>query len=400
MIILFRPNSDTVNLVYEPIVIIDYTRSDEQWTQAQISAYIKQLGTPLGGIIASNVTTYSLDYAMVYSHQGISYGDSLKTSFTATIRNAPIALVNLLNIKQYTSQQNIGALKKVINSIIDPEVQFPQGGFVIKSTPDSTGKYQIVTRPFIIYSSPFEYDPKTRNSTLILKGAAFDAMVMRLQFAIDIKADIPLLTQLNTIFTRKGLSAISIFGSLDGRLPALAKYYTPAALYDIVTEICIDNNLAFYEIFGTYVFQDLSPDRAPSQDVKQSFSFQNYVPNTSLMTAFKPENYSSASWEGEIYDAKLFTSVSVYDDSFSQGLDSTGQITPGLFANYTKIPGATVTVGSNKIDGYRFYVQSYAYYDGREKTSLVMTGTNNWLISMMRIDNLLENAIYKNQLGK
>jgi hypothetical protein len=399
MIILFRPNSVFGNPVYEPIVIVDYTRSDEQWSPSQISKYVKQLGTPLNGPISSNITTYSLDYAMAYTHNGISYGDSLKTKFTATIRNAPISLVNLLNIKQYTSQQNIEALKSVVNAVIDPQVQFPQGGFVIRSAANSKGEYETITRRFIIYSSPFDYDQKSRNSTLILNGAAFDNMVMRLQFAVDIKANQPLFTQIKTALAKKGITAKTDSPTLPTRLPAWAKYYTPAPIYDIISEICVDNNIAFDpEKDPTYIFQDLSPSSPPPQSVKQRYCFQNYVPQSKIMATFKPDNYTSATWEGEVYNAELFTSVAVYDDSFSQGVDSTGNVTPGVFSTYTKIPNAAVTTGSNKIDGYRFYIQSYTYYDSRDKTSLTITGTNNWLISIMRIDSLLENAIYKNQL--
>lgn len=407
MIILFRPDAVLGNPIFSPIVIVDYTRSDEQWSDKDINKYINQLGTGLGGPVSiSNKKVYSLDYAMIYSHIGISYGDSLKTSFTATIKNAPIELVTLLNIQQFTSQQNLQALKKTINAVIDPQVKFPQGGFVIKSAPDVNGISKIITRKFIIYSSPSEYDTKTRTSTLILKGAAFDAMVMRLQFALNIDDKKPLMDQLRSAFRKKQLSIIpsstrpADIKSLNSRLPVVSKYYSPAPVYDIMNELCRDNNLAYYEQDGIYYMRPLGPDETPSQETLQNFSFQNYVNGSNVMVGFKPDNYTSATFEGEVYDARLFTSVAVYDDSLSVGVDSTGQITPGLFATYTKIPGADVKIGSNTISGYRFYVQNYTYFDSRDKTSITITGTNNWLISVMKIDNILENAIYKNQLGK
>ena len=155
MIVLFRPIENEQK--FQPIVIIDYTRSDEQYSAKQIADFVGKAApkptaaqfTPLvsslpgTGIFSVFIPSikptllpakiYSLDYSMSFTHRGLTYGDSLKTEFYATIKNAPTELVSLLNIQQYTSEQNITALKRAINNVLDPQVKFPTGKFFIKT---------------------------------------------------------------------------------------------------------------------------------------------------------------------------------------------------------------------------------------------------------------------------
>lgn len=410
MIILYRSTDNAFEV--QPVVILDYTRSDEQWTQDEIKAFVKTCKPDISpvaanppsesslvsafGLFGATFTPqilepkiYSLDYSMTYTHQGVSYGDSLKTSFIANIKNAPMELIGLLNIRQYTSQQNIDALKLAIGNVIDPQVLFPSGAFVIND-----GKITIY-RKFIIFSTPFNFDARRVNSSLTLKGGAFDSMVIRLQFACDIKKDEPLIEQIAGQLTKQGYTTVTFPISLASRMPAVAKYYDPAPLDTILGQICLDNNLLFDRENKSILFQSTSPDAPPPPDNIEKFSFANYVPGSKMISTFSLNNYASCEFEAEISDVKLYSSVAVYDDSLTS-LKENGGKEASLFANLTKLASAPI----NKIDGYRFYIQEYSYFDSRDKTSMTIKGTNNWLVSNFKLDTLLENAIYKNELNK
>lgn len=380
MIIIFRPE---IEGTYQPVVILDYTRSDEQWNEKQINNYVKEF-TPEDTINLKQTIIYSLDYDMAYSHNGVVYGDALKTQFECKIINAPIGLINLINIQQFTSQQNLEALEALKNAVIDPQIKFPSGGFVLKSS-DS----RFIKRRFIIYSTPFNFDSRRINSTLYLRGAEFDTMVMRLKFSMNIKKGQGLIPQLRAILSTYNITTNSN-GISETQEPVIAKYYQPGPIDTILNEVCQDNKIGYNRNNGIINFQSLSPNAPPSQIVLEKLSFANIVGNTKLISTFSLNNYASCNFKSEIFDINLYSSIAVYNDSLSQG----------LFQPLVKIPGSDETVGSNTISAYRFYVQAYKFIDSKYETSVSITGTNNWLVTNFKIDSLLENAIYKNQLGQ
>jgi len=378
MIILFKETSTSNR---KPIVILDYTRSDEQYSSVEIQKYI----TMFAGANAYNLTSpniYSLDYSANFTHSGINYGKSLKQSFDAVIVNAPTELVKLLNIEQYASQQNINALTKAVNNVIDPQVKFPTGGIVFKALDGTT-----ITRQFMIYSTPYNFDPLRINSNLQLHGSHYDSMVLRLQFAVSILKNVPLLPQIQNILAKENLAIDGeSLATLGTQLPALDKYYAPQPLNITLQEICQDNNLTFDINDGTISFQSLNPNLPPSPMVKNYFSFKNSVFGSKAISSFSLNNYVSCEFESEIYDPELFTSVAVYDDSNTSNLLTDG----GIFANLTKSPDLV-----SGFAGYRFYVQEYTLHDSRAKTSCTTKGTNNWLVNNFKLDYLLENKIYQ-----
>lgn len=377
MIVLFQ--SKIFN-TYQPVVLVDYTRSDEQWTSDEIRNYVNFF-TPEDSKGLLPTTIYSLNYTLEYNHTGINYGQSLKTHAVIVVTNPPIELVTLLNIQQFTSQQNIDSLTQATRSVIDPEVKFPQGGCVIKQTNGDP-----ITRRFIVYSTPYQPDAKRVNSTLTIHGGSFDSMVMRLRFAVNIVKTQPLLTQLNAILTQYGFTVIS-FG-VDALNPVLAKYYAPATIEQILQEICTDNNIAFDIRDKQVILQSLSPNSPPPQEIIEQFNFANYVQNSKLISTFVLSNYTTCDFEVEPFNPILYSSVAVYDDSFQEG----------LFANLVTISGRVARSGRSVIPSYRFYILAYKIIDNREKTSIVITGTNNWLISTFKLDKFLEAAVYKNAL--
>lgn len=374
--------------LYQPIVVIDYTRSDEQWSTGQILQYVF-LMAPENAADILDPDVWSLQYAMSYTHSGLTYGKALKTQFNASITNAPIELMALLNIQQYTSSANIEELSQIAKDIVDPQVVFPTGGFVMRGADGN-----VITRKIIIFSANFDFDNRRVGSTLNLRGAQFDDMVIRLNFKLDIKPIIPLVTQLTPLLLEQG---IVLTPPTDPLLavapPVVARYYQPATLANMMADICSDNNITYTLNNNVMSLISLAPGSPPidpeSTLFPHEFSFNNYV-KSNLMSTFKIENYASATFEAQATDVDLFSSVIVHNDSGK----------PSLFTNMTTVPGSVVNSLRQRvlfgydIPKYRFYVMEYTLIDSREKTSVTIKGSNNWLIANFKLDNFLENKVY------
>lgn len=395
MLIFYVPSYfNSVN----PIVVIDYTRSDDQYNQAQIISYVASLGVQAARgkpINMSFLTIYSLDYSMSFTHSGNNYGDSLKTKFTATIQNAPTDLIGLLNVKQYVGEENVDVLKGALSNIIDPQVFFPTGAFVIKQNSNTAAtRATTISRTFMIYDTPYNFDPRRINSTLVLHGSEFDSMVMRLQFAVNLsKTKGTLVSQLSTIFAKQQFT-ITADAKASTLRPKVARYYRPAPMNKILNEICRDNGIIFKidSSLQTVKLQSIGGvPPVPSEPLPNSLCFNNYVPDTKLISTFSLQNYVICNFESEAFDISLFDTVIVYDDSLSS--NPLNPMANGIFANLKQSP-AKYQVGRATILSYTFYVLEYTYIDSRTRTSVAIRGTNNWLISNFKLGTFLENKIY------
>jgi len=384
LIILFK--EDYLGFI-QPIVIVDYTRSDEQFSPVQIVKYSNKLASK-GEWAIRPPKIFSLDYECEYTHSGITYGNALKTQFSAAIRNAPTELIKLLNIEQYSSQQNLEILRKAINNIIDPKIIFPTGVVVLKGL-----NKEVITRNFIVYSTPYNFDNLRVNSFLNLKGAAYDSMVIRLKFDAYIYRNQTLMSQLATILAKQEISIdLSSSDDLITISPKFDKYYAPQPVNNLLVEVCTDNNLTFVNENDSVKFISLSPDSPPNQLIKQNFTFRNSVANSKMISSFSLNNYVSCEFETEMFDPELFSSVHVYDDTDSS-IINTGGVESSLFSNLSKSPGI------GKYSAYRFYVQEYTLHDSRYKTTAKIKGTNNWLLNNFKLDHMLEYKIYSTILN-
>jgi len=384
MLIFYTPSA---GIALKPVVICDYTRSDEQYSIPQIQTLSNSLGilqNP-GKLIlpVDPKNVYSLDYKMSYSHGGAEYGDSLKTKFTCQIVNPPQKLVTLLNIKQYGSSQNIETLSDTLTSaILDPEIQFPTGAFVIK--PNSNSKIpDTIKRTFMVYSTTFNYDERRTNAFLTINGAAFDSMVVRLEFAANIDKTKPLIGQLRDLASGSDLK-VNALPALETLLPKVSKYYAPQPAAKLINQVCNDNNLMsdFSSAEKTITIKSLTPNSASSVQT-EVLCFTGKVPGALILNQFALQNYYSCDVESEAFDATLFDYVTICDD--------TG--TAGQFAELNRVP-FPIPAGATTVKGYKFYVLQYTYEDSRVKTIIKFRGTNNWLLSNLKLDNFLEAKIY------
>lgn len=384
--LIFYKDSSVAGSV-DPVVVVDYTRSDEQYSKAEILKYVAAVGMKAVKEKYINfgfLEVFALSYSMFYRHRGINYGDSLKTEFVAQIKNAPINLVNLLNVKFYTSQENIDAIKTGVNKVVDPQVFFPVGGFVIKPDADSSS---VIIRTFMVYSTPYVTDDKRTSNTLTIKGAGFDAMVMRLKSAVSIKKSLPLLSQLTSIFGAMGFAITYDMPSLATMMPSVDRYYPPATVVKVLNEIAIDNKFAFDIDYDLQKISIVGFDSEPiGIDFGQILCFNGRVLGADLISKFSLQDYVSCHIESKAFDVNLYDTVTVYNDT-------------GDDAQFENLRRAAFDPTPTIYTGYRFYVLEYTYYDDRERTTIEIRGTNNWILSVFRLDTLLEAKVFAGAAG-
>lgn len=380
MIIFFKPYLGTT----KPIAIVDYTRSDEQYTYSQIQKQVQLAAKILGkqpNILL--LETYSLNYRINYSHSGINPASSLKTTCSIEIDNAPSTLVNLINIKQYTKQQSALSLESAIKDIIDPQVQFPACAIILRNGSNTNDNPSII-RNLIVYSTGFNYSDRQSTSSLVVNCAAHSSMVIGLNFATEILITSPLVTQIKKVFKDSKYS-FEVDESIKDLKPKVEKYYSPSTMNTILSQIATDYGL-FIDIDDdkkTIKIKSLSPDDKPKKLNMKTFCFRGKVPNAKLISNFSVQDFSTAVFETEMEDVKIFDSILIYDDSeANKNFDN--------FIAY-KIP-------YGKIKAYQFYLQEYHYTDNRHLTTLKMTASNNWVVSNFKLGAFLEGAIYKGVL--
>ena len=397
MLIFFKQETATQFL---PIVLVDYTRSDEQYTYENILSKISKAALGLKNVSSLNQEPeiFSLSYRVVYKHSGINAADSLKTSCSIEIENAPSALTNLVNVKQFMSQENALALESTIKAIIDPQVIFPQCVLIIKNETNLNTDNDIV-RSFMIYSTNFSYDGRRIISTLTLSGAAFSSMVIQLKTAVDIKKDKPLVSQLAKALesTKYAFKADPSIQSVNAKVE---RYYPPSTMNNILSDAAKDNGI-FIDIDDdtqTVNIKSLNPNDKPKSLSNKTFCFRGKVPGAKLIANFSVQDFSKGIFETEIEDVKIFDSIIVYDDSDADLLFENFIEYPGSFTtNFKKFNPETKQLETPSIKAYQFYVQEYSYLDDRTQTKLKMIATNNWVVSNFKLNAFLENAIYKGQ---
>ena len=189
MIIFFKKNS--LAGYSSPIALVDYTRSDDQFSLLEIQRLVLQTaGKQSIAVNVADLSVFSLDYTVEHMHSAVNLGDALKSKTTVTVSNAPPELVALVQVQQIVGQETALSLQNGLGKILDPKNEFSRG-VVISKTSGPLGDQNLV-RDFIVYGTVYNFDPRRINSTLLIKGAAFDSMVMRIQLAFDLKKTLPL----------------------------------------------------------------------------------------------------------------------------------------------------------------------------------------------------------------
>lgn len=380
MIIFFKQDSETGYST--PLAVVDYTRSDDQYSFSEIQEQVLSAGVEKVNLSALSV--FSLNYSVSFRHSAVNLPNALKTTIGFSIANAPSKLSSLVNVQQIVGQESALSLQDATQKIIDAQNQFPHGVFVFQFQ-GPTGLMQTIKRKFIVYGTTFNFDAKRVNSTLQIRAASFDSMVMRLKLNLDIKKTKPLFDQIQTALKTSSTAStysVTCTEAIGHLMPVVERYYPPAPLNKILGNVCRDNGI-FFDIDEDQKIvhlQSLKSDNTPSDFFPKNFCFRGYYPGANLISTFSVQDYATASFGTEVADISLFDSVNVWDDSDAEG----------LFANFR----SGEPYGLKMVFSYLFYVLEYELHWSSYESRLVIRGTNNWLISNFKLDTLFENAVY------
>lgn len=389
MIIFFK--KDRILRTFDPVVLVDYTRSDDQWSRAKIQEQVLKCGAllqlSLPGVNFSSIVSevFSLDYSVSYRHSAVNIADSLKTYCEITVSNAPSKLASLVSLNQIFGQESVMSLENAVSKVADAKVEFPFG-FLVFETPGAPVPMTIV-RQLIVYSTNFNFDQKRINSTLKLKGAAFDSMVVRLAFSMNITKEAPLASQVAAELAKFGW-VTAPDRNISAVLPVVARYYPPAPIANVLTELCRDNGL-WFDIDrekGVVTLKSLqSFSVPPPQLMPVQLSFRSTVPLTYLISTFSVQDYAGLQYKTELFDVSLFDTHFIFNDSGAAD----------LFENFRPSPLTSPNPrGGLPLLSYSAYVLEYEMIINSHETALRIKATNNWLLSNIRLDTLFENAVY------
>lgn len=381
MIIFFKRDTDSGYA--SPVALLDYTRSDDQYTEKEIRLNVDRAGIEILNIPINSaaLSIFSLNYTLKYTHSAINLGDALKTAVTVTIQNAPPELVTLLNVQQIVGQESALSLENATKMVVDAQNVFPYGVAFI-DTVGPAGTIETLARKFMVYGTSFNFDERRVNSKMTIRGASFESMVMRAKFNMDIDKKSFLVDQIRTKLAPSGYQVTPSDTGLAHLTPVIARYYPPAPINKILANVCRDNGVLFDldEKNKTVKIQGLDSKNPPSLPNPRRFCFRGSPPGEYIISTFAVQDYAGAVFKTEMTGCELFDSVELYDDSKSSG----------LFATYRAQP-----VPMLGLQTYQFYVLEYEYTVSAWESSLQIKATNNWMISNFRLDTLFENAVYQ-----
>lgn len=355
-------------------VLFDPLSTDDTFTKTEISTYVKQLTKN-----PETVKFYPLSYSYTYTHTGRQLGQALKTRLVVNVVNPPIELVRMTNVSVFTSRDNVASIADSTRVVADPQIRFPSALLVQKF---SGG---ILTRRAVITSANYNSTQRRTYHMLKLTGASYDTAVMRLKFAFNIVKTKPLFDQLSAQSDIK----ITFDDAIKTMLPKVSRYYAPATAQDIFDAIAIDNNLTYDMTEAGAKFFSLDPKNAPPEKLTEQFCFRARAKQARLVQEFSFENYTNAKWTSEIYDARLFSSVVVWNDTGNDDDEKT------TFSNLVKTVQKPAMVGFQlPVSGYRFWVMEYELQRSDSQLYCVTTAANNWIMANLKLDALLEQKVF------
>lgn len=377
-----------------PVVVIDYTRTDDHFTEKEIKKHTASLLADKynlkNKVQIQPAKIYSLDYSATLTHSGMTFGDSKRTQLECSIINAPNELVGIVQVKKVIKSSNEDSFADELSKLLLPEVAAPFG-LMIAKTP--SGK--IIEKRFVVYASPYEPDQRRLVNKLTIYGGEYDDIIIRSQEPVRILKSKGLIQQLKgqvrnkkfqlKVTIKKGKKAGNkFFRGLSDIYPSVDKLYPFTQLNQLLQLICEDNKLSFGEEDGVITFYCYEGYAEPPKiDRGNYLTFSNSIPRSKMIAGFNLSNYVTADITCELFDVQLFETITVYDDSNTSTKDSS------LFFNMNK---AGVKDGFNF---YKFYVMSYSIIDNRNNTLLKITASNNWLLSYStKLDGIMEGKIY------
>ena len=365
--IIFYPPANPVSI---PIVIADLPDSSDRWSAAEIGLLVyKYLPKDITGAGLGPPLVYSCKYNYEIQHNGSPLGSALKMTLDASIKVPPSDLISQVSISYLSSAVSPGALADSL--IANPQMNTMYAVVVEKINFTSN-----IARTFIAYSSVLQPDPLGTSATLMIKGASIDDTLIRTVLGFHLDKIQPLTTQIAALASQLGYTLFT--EATEAYSPPVNEIlFQPSTLPKILDEICLQNKL-IYKIDGDIIsLYSQTSEPFISNFITPSFSFLGYKGN--IMWGVGIENYANVKFKTPLFDASLFSKIILYDDSKSK-----------LFQGLKNSP----LLGTINFNAYEMTILRYLVMRNDYELCCEITATNNWLLSQMRIEGIMEAKIY------
>jgi hypothetical protein len=386
MIIFYPAVSDAP---INPIVIMDALDSSDRYSDAEVKALVLK-NVPSGvninilalasisietASVVNDPSIFSCTYDFEFSHNSIPLGEGIKTQFIGSISSPPAALVAQFSPKYFTSAQSLDQMSNAFSKIANPQTTITHAALVVR---DQNNNY--ISRKFITYAAQVQPDPYGSTTTMIIHGASIDDILIKSEVAFMLDKKLPLMGQLSSMLSKAGYTAVfGTFAVYDN--PVSDKLFQPMSMRELLDEICLQNKLV-YKIEDKVVTFYSQTDK-PLDATKSEFSFLGY--KGALAWAVGVENYANIKFKTSYFDARLFQPITIYNDiksAFFAGLNASGNA--ALVSSF--LPIAPLSYDASII--------RYVLRRTPDEIVAEVTATNNWLLSQMRIDGILQASVY------
>lgn len=363
MIIFYPP----ANPISTPIVIADLTDSSDRWSPAEIALLVfKYIPKDMTGGGLAPPLIYSCKYNYEIQHNGSPIGSALKMTLDASIKVPPSDLISQVSISYLSSALSPGALA-------DSLIANPQMNTMFAVIVEKINFTSNLARTFIAYSSVLQPDPLGTTATLVIKGASIDDTLIRSVLGFQLDKIQPLTTQIAALASQLGYTLFT--EATEAYSPPVNEIlFQPSTLPKILDEICLQNKL-IYTISGDIIsLYSQTSEPFVSNFITPEFSFIGARGN--VMWGVGVENYANVKFKTAIFDVSLFSKIVLYDDSNS-----------GVFTGLKKNIGL--------INNYDMIILRYLVMRNDYELCCEITATNNWLLSQMRVEGIMESKIYE-----
>ena len=392
-----KPNAastrSTANLVNRtassktfPIVIIDAMSSDDRFTTKEIQIAVNTYAPENVTLAAPSI--FSCEYTAQFEHAGIPLGASIKTRFSGTLKSPPAALVDAFSPKFLTSSQSVEQLANALSTIPNAQTNVCYAAMVFRGM---SGKN--ISRQFIVYAAPMFPDAYGTTTTMILYGALIDDVMIKTSTFCQIDKKSILKDQIEAVLSAQSPALVGNYDNCPqaSEIPATEILLKPMKLFDLLSEICLQNKMLFTIDYPKAKVMFYGQDQASApRDLKNKepskFSFLGSV--GSIAWGLGVENYTNIKFKTSIFDSKIFNKVVIYND-----------VNSAFFGGLTKTSKYSSTLKTN-VDAYEAWIIRYIMRWNRNETVCEVTASNNWLMAQFRVDALLETAIYSSVAAK
>ena len=365
--IIFYPSSGA------PIVIADMLDSSDQWSTIRLNA-LALLYKPADIQTVGLPKVYSCKYSYSVQHNGLPLGAALKMTLTASIASPPSELISRVSVDYVSTADSINKMSDALAKFANPEMKMMAAVVVERISLTSE-----ISRSFVAYSVVLQPDAYGTNATLFVKGASYTDTLIRSELGFQFDVETPLTTQLSELCAKLKFTC-SFDSGVAQSPPVSGRLFQPTTLSKILDEICLQNKIIPEIDEKQKMIRFHSASAKPVAAISQnSFSFLGYG-KSALMWGVGVENYANVKFKTPIFDAKLFDSITIYNDSQS-----------ALFEGFKK---SSPKIGPLVPAAYSAHILRYAINRNDLEICCEVTATNNWLLAQMRIDGILESKIF------